>query len=290
MNSLPLEVIRIISLMLKVLTLSINKSYYEIYNDDWYYDYLISLYPDVNLWKQTTYKDLYIKSLSTFNIKCTDYINMLGCYKPSLYFHKFPIKCIEAYRTKNYKQLMLTFNGELYLDNNLLDINVVTINSCSYATNVKWFMIDIHHNVMEIMSLTDIIKVGSCGKYLYAITKNTIYIYNSLGNKNFSLDFNDIKDVYCFNNDIFVLENNGNLYLLQFYGDLSLFFKKNIHKFYGDYISYADKKLCFNKMLKINNHIVELIDGNVHVDNDFVLEHDVKDIYKCDSFLYIKEN
>jgi hypothetical protein len=301
MDCLPLEIVNIISLSLKPLTLAINNKYILLYDDNWYNNYLQILYPELNLWKRTTYKDLYIKSLSSVNIKYTNYIHTLNHYKPSLYFHQIPIKCVEAYQSINYIELVLTFNGDLYLDNKLLDTHVVTIHPLSYATDKDWFQINFDGGVTKIASSINVTKILNLGTYICANTTNGIYIYDIVDKNITYLSLDHVKDFHVMHseNTIFILENNGNLRVLDIdkHGSVDLTYKKKINKFHGDglitengdYISYRDSTLSCDKLLKICGYSVELTDNKIIVNDDFKLDRTkAKDIYRCEHFLYIK--
>ena len=111
MELLPLETLICVSFNLEPYALSVCKKYHNIYCDDtWYRGYLEHNHPDINLWKHNSWKHVYAKSLK------------MG------YIHRM----IDDHNIQNLKQqgimaagilgsnrnLILTFNGDLYITSN----------------------------------------------------------------------------------------------------------------------------------------------------------------------------
>ena len=130
MDSIPKEALCIISLNLKPRYLALVCKFYElIYDEFWYYQYLICRYDEAEIMgTEFTYKELYQRSLLQNDIYLYTHIGNKHMY------NKLIIRGIKACN-KN-KDYILNFNGKLYecTDTNslLIDTNVVDITSDAY--------------------------------------------------------------------------------------------------------------------------------------------------------------
>lgn len=107
---LPLEIFPILSLQLPPGTLVISRELSSIYDDDWYHDFLSLKCPGKILWKQTTYKDRYIKY----------------CQAGKLYKYKNGkiLPCGD--------NITYSAHGELYIKGKLYDTGVIAIDAMVY--------------------------------------------------------------------------------------------------------------------------------------------------------------
>jgi hypothetical protein len=288
MDFLPRELTILISLHLKPLSLSVNKFYNSIYDDIWYEEYLQILYPETKLWKRTTYKDLYIKSLESVNIK----------YKispKSRFIFNFPMECITAYVIHDYKRLMLTFNGDLYLEDKLLDTHVIALHGYSYATNDKWIRIDKDFNIVEIMEINNIIKIGEVSGYLYAVTSNNIYKYNIYTTEISISKLNNIRDVCSSTVCLYLLTDNEKVYFHYPQCNIPIIYSNGIIKLHGNgFITNENKYVTYDMSLISDcekilfggyNTTIKLNNGHVIVDDMSLAA--AKDVYVCDDYIYI---
>ena len=60
---IPLDIFKVISLSLPSYHLSLNKQLHNMYDENWYYEYIKYNYPSIIPSTLTNYKDLYKKSL-----------------------------------------------------------------------------------------------------------------------------------------------------------------------------------------------------------------------------------
>ena len=206
MDNLPIEVIRLISLELNPLELSINKIYYELYSDHWYNDYLVKLYPNTNMLKQTTYKDLYIKYLLMGKV------HLISC-KQELISIDSRTDIIESYSCGEFS-LSLTINGDLIIDNEIIMTDIVAADTFTFVTKNSWFYIDENYNIVEICSMMDsyFITVKYDDKILYALTKDYLYYYQHNSIK--KLEFDDAVNM-CIGEDILVLQKDNKVFSIK---------------------------------------------------------------------------
>lgn len=252
METLPWELIQLISYYLPPNVLLVNHSLTNLYTDIWYREYLNFHYPSVNLWVQTNYKDLYKKSVLQQKIFITtDFIT----------YNEFSVQCVDACLTyHDGKKLMLTFNGDLYLDTILISTKVVSINPFGYITCDKWYIFD-PFNSQEIIMGYSLIKSGTVqywfDTYIYVMSSHAVHIYSFRHKKISTIYFDKIKDVANMDQTILVLEDNGNLYKIS--NDLSgkNLLLEHVDYFHGDgFITKAALYIIYDRFLStLNPHI-----------------------------------
>ena len=196
-----------ISLYLKPNELKIINTSFNFYNDLWYKQKLILEYPNIELWTNTNFKDLYEKSLLSGDLHWYKIIDT-GLEK----LEEFPIKGIKVTNIGIMDHLILTFNGELWLcvgkTLKLIDTNVIDISDFSYIKHNEWYILDRHtfetklikqtlgDNIfLSIASDSDDFTWGDRIYQICAITSTTLYTidYKDEYEPN---EFNLIK-VYC---------------------------------------------------------------------------------------------
>lgn len=128
---LPYDILRNISLHLNPYELSICKELYNMYNDFWYENKLKLLCPNVNLFGNS--KDLYKKYL-----KQGDIFILYGDNLQNLDIKGTKI-CMMS---NNSGRMALTFDGNLYINNILIDKNVIDIDIDTYIKNNEWYVQD----------------------------------------------------------------------------------------------------------------------------------------------------
>jgi hypothetical protein len=172
MDFLPTELLQYIGLQLPVCYLAtLNKQFSTLYDEFFYKFYLEDKYPGINLWKQSSYKELCKKSLAQGEIRRIKK-DITQCLS---------IKGIKACYAADYGySFVLTFNGDLYAvdetKTKFISGNVIDVDSETYITPNKWYFVDgqlISHLIKES---EDIFKfVGYHDDYVYAATDYIIY-------------------------------------------------------------------------------------------------------------------
>jgi hypothetical protein len=110
MDTLPNELLKLIALKIYPDNLlTVNKQLSSIYDEDYYCQYLTVTYPQKNLWKITTYKNLFLRA-------------------------KVP-RIAKLVTQENYKKnycLILDFNGDLWWNSNkkIIDTHVTDVWHC----------------------------------------------------------------------------------------------------------------------------------------------------------------
>jgi hypothetical protein len=213
------ELIRYISLFLPPNTFSnVSKSLSNLYNDYWYYEYLTILYPNINLYTNTNYKDLYNKALDQFpvidysNIKCVLRQYIRPSHRNIYFFNNFKSQTF---------YIILTFNGDLLITDGitsiLIDNCVCDFSIRYYIKNNIIFQFDINDNIIKYPIITSIkhpTKIKSCidvfiisNKYCYKlILNNDTY---SLIKRKFSHKILNITFPSVFGNKLQFTLNNG---------------------------------------------------------------------------------
>jgi hypothetical protein len=144
LNMLHFDILRLISLQLDPYELSISKELHIMYNDTWYYDKLVLLYPDLNLFTTTNYKDLYKKSLMQGDIfYCTSIGNSyVPINKKGIKASQIANNRLRPYNPSISNNLILTFNGNLWCDDVFLDKNVIDISYDAYIKTKELYLFE----------------------------------------------------------------------------------------------------------------------------------------------------
>jgi len=201
MDNLPFELLQLISYNLPINILSINKHYLSLYDDEWYNNYLQHNYKIIGD------KKLYYKSLKTGVIYKTN--------KNTYEKIKLPILGIKAASIKNSdSSLILTFDGKLYINDTLIDTDVVDIDYSCYVTNDTCYIL-IDENNKEIKKKLEkdfFVKVRSYyGNNIILFTNIQVELINLTLNLSASFKINNIIDLEIINGDAFILKENGDL-------------------------------------------------------------------------------
>lgn len=304
METLPIEVVKLISYQLPPFTLTINKEFSAIYNDVWYRDYLNVLYPECDLWLQTTYKDLYERSLQMRSICVFTDLKSLSYNKRPMFISEFPIKCMHACLTYNTSdKLMLNFNGDLYRGDGLIAKKVLFIDPTGYATKDKWHLFG---SDREIHILDPILRLGSTiysGSYFaFALTEQVLYIYSYAKHLLISIPFVNAKDIMS-DGLIYVLQHNGDVYIVYPPTSIKELRFNDIVRFHGDRLLTGDGKYMSvygnyweRPMIKTLSLPLDTIyldsEGTVeveHYEDGFPIDFwwDIYDIYRHGDHLYL---
>ena len=183
MELIPIEIIRLISLELSPRYLSlVCKLYDTMYDDAWYYEYLIARYDkDEIIGTEFTFRELCERSL----LEGTIYINKSFSTEDN-FDTKIAIrgiKCVSDIRS----DYILTFNGKLYncINNvtcaDFIDSNVVDIDTNCYIKKYELFILKNSSYQSIPFSTTSQVKelqypyYGSCNFY----TDDTLFYCNA---------------------------------------------------------------------------------------------------------------
>jgi hypothetical protein len=209
---LNLDLFYEISFFCKPFTLSISKDLHKIYTDNWFKTFLENKYPDKKLFTVTNYKDLYKRWLKEGDVyRLSDGKQFKLKTKGLKAQCNYPMSLFWGI----YHDLILTFNGELYMELfnevKLIDTKVIDISSCGYIrenathvkinmnTNERYYFHGQLHKIMQHHSGT--IILSSEGIYKFSNNENT---------------FNEMKDCIDIfinkNKDICILDKYGNIY------------------------------------------------------------------------------
>lgn len=238
----PCEIFRLTSLYLPPLALAINHQLHSLYDDTWYGDYLQLNNPDTKLWKQTTYQHLYNKfcrsgRISKYRINFITHLSRQGV----------------AAADVDGQDMILTFNGELYLGDILIDTQVVAINSSTYIKDYEWWhYTDSKWHKIDITPTSSFLKVECSQDYICAMTKDGLYYHNIDDSRYFS--YPDIKEITV-QEDLLILDSKGDVYDLGMeYGDIC-----------GFGAEYGLKKLITKQVDKLFSGGWQLLDGTVQL-------------------------
>lgn len=134
----PLELFRIISLHLPPAKLAISNQLNKMYDDEWYHDFLQLIHPELVLSPCPSYRQSvrrYKESGNVYRIPFkTDDI-----YRLSVGAKKLSGKWLKAGAIDN-EDILLDFNGDAFINNNLLDTGVIDIDSYTYVKNFDWYI------------------------------------------------------------------------------------------------------------------------------------------------------
>lgn len=170
----PQEIFRLLSLQLPPGTLAINKQLSLMYDDTWYEDYLQLQCPGVKLWKQTSYRDRYNKFLQSGTISNYRDQEIVQCIGWGI-----AAASINAYT--DCEDMILNFNGELYMDNVLIDTQVIAIDTGTYITDNIWYCYDYYKEkwiTIAVLPESQFLVVIYTNNYIYALTDQKIYYYD----------------------------------------------------------------------------------------------------------------
>jgi hypothetical protein len=157
----PHEIVRLISIFLPSYALSVSKYTNQMYDEHWFRDKLTLLYPRLNLCTHWTYKELYKRSLETYQFHKENFYTKTSYYRGiKVWSRREVTHCMLhldispgtyvgdgnkiASCNSNFNNLILTFNGDLYHStwdeintqfiSNLINTNVVDVDSFTYVT------------------------------------------------------------------------------------------------------------------------------------------------------------
>ena len=182
MDILPIEIIRLISLELSPRYLSlVCKLYDTMYDDEWYYQYLIQRYDkDEIMGTDFSYGELCERSLSQGTIYASKFFTNNDKFDTKMLIQG--IKCIGGINKK--EDYVLTFNGKLYkctddtaefIDDNVVDIdNNCYIKKSKLVFNNKLPSIDFSTSD-QIKELQYICEYNECQFY----TKEDLFYFDS---------------------------------------------------------------------------------------------------------------
>lgn len=200
----PSEIFRLISLLLPPGKLAITCQLSAMYSDTWYEDYLTKLCPDVQLWKQTSYRDRYKKFLQSGKI----------CKYKRGKLSSWIGRGVAAADTEN-NNMILTFNGDLYMGDALIDNHVIAIDSCTYIKEWEWWYYDGNDwSIMYVTPKSPFISVKYYDDYAFAITKEGLYWANFYGGQEiYYLPYPQIREIIIADG-VYVLDDRGDIYEL----------------------------------------------------------------------------
>jgi hypothetical protein len=200
---LHFDVLKLISLQLDPHKLSINKELHGIYNDTWYHEKLVLSYPNLNLFTITNYKDLYKKSLEQGTISST--IDLKN-------FHELSIKGVKASLHSCNDNMILTFNGDLFCNEVLIDTNVVDITVDAYIKTDELYIYPLDIDWIKITLEKKLFRIeyDVCSEYHVILTEDGILLYKEPN----ELHFIEIKDIVTFvtNKYLYILNDKEEVY------------------------------------------------------------------------------
>jgi hypothetical protein len=278
MLHLPVEVVKYISLQLKPFELAVCKDYL-FYDEDWYHTYLSNLYPDIKLNNSLPYKSLYKKSLWTRDISIVDN----SWVYPLSIINKVE-NCVKTYLTSKKEIVKLTFNDDLYLDDELIGEKVVCCDSYTYATNTEW----IGYHIGLIQEISGIFKVAHNMYGYVAYTRNCVYTVN-LNNVVIKYEYkeNIVDTRNTVNGTSLILTDTNDVYLYLSTRQISYLYgkKKGANKFSG-YELNPEEYLLDNNNLNYFRYNLELIGKNVYHRSSIKFKN-VDDMYTDRNYLYL---
>ena len=261
-----LDIFKCISLYMNAHKLSlVCKSFNNIYDELWYKQKLTYEY-DTRLWIQTTYQDLYKKSLQSGNIvKYTCDKNSYICGERSYQIEiQYKIQGIKITKINNEKFMILTFNGDLWIHHNdlnyLLDSEVIDIDHNIYCTTHECYVIrKCKRKHLMFTTNESLLSVAENEYYMVAISKNTIYLiaspYEDSIITNFKIVDNIIK-VVPFQSYFAILATNNDMILFDQYD-------KKLSDIRLNKVKYLFPEVC----ILYDNSIV-ILDINGDLDSD----------------------
>lgn len=303
--SLPNDIIRLISLLVRPHLFSINKDLITLYDDIWYQDKLQLLYPN-KLYTATNYQDLYKKYL-----KMGDIYTIYG-NEPPVKLSTKGIKAVGWHFPSGNFHHILDFNGNLYLEDNnnikIIDTEVIDIDTKIYIK--KDYIMIFNDTWIKIPLIGNPIKVKCYVGLYYVLTSEYIYqIYDKYTQPTKSLVNKDFIDMIISFVCIYLVNENYESYQIDssLTGPISksqFIFKPNMGLF--------DKNDNVVFVRYVNNYISDIKDKNIKhdwidgkklmlKDKTFQLQYDnigvkmtisnVKDFYgNCNGIYIIKDS
>jgi hypothetical protein len=175
---IPREVVYQISLLLPYNFLSLNKDLSRIYDESWFESKIKQKYSNCKQ-HDNSWEFLYRRMLKSGKIFMYRGKNMHNLYAP--------VEGIKGSGINHRYQSILTFDGDLYTydiygNMQLLDSNVININSATYIKKNEWYRwTEINHKAKSYLITTGKNYFLSCLYYsdnFFAITNEKIYQYN----------------------------------------------------------------------------------------------------------------
>lgn len=204
-NLLPLELLQLISYKLPLGTLSACKELSKIYDDNWYNNYC-----EYNYGMKGD-KNLYYKSMRTGTIYKTDYDKLENEVKLN-------IKGIKASGVRHSsKTLILTFDGKLYMDDELIDVDVSDIDySCYIKKNVCYYFVyenyKKEHHVLD--ENDNFIKLLGAGDQIILLTSKYVHKKHARKDPVQKYEHNNITDIQLICGNICSLHSNGDVKII----------------------------------------------------------------------------
>lgn len=277
-----------ISLHCEPYLFSVNKELNLLYNDDWFMSKLQYLFPNRKLFTTTNYKDLYKKYLQEGDI-----YYLLWNSSPRL-----KIRGIKAqYCDKDYSghgiegDYILTFNGELYLQNNdnvvLVDIEVIDISSWGYIKKHTAYFSMTDGKITELTFKEELVKIICYGYDVYILSVDGLYVINEQMEKFFHKG--KYIDIFL-SKDIYAIDENNEYYRVldeKIIHDNS--FKQNMDPNVKKYLDIWKGNI---RLLK-NGLLIKYTNNDDTVEYDFQeIDNNVRDIIvdneDCTEWYYIK--
>ena len=238
---IPLDILKVISSYLHCYHLSLNKYLHDIYDDNWYREYIkrkYSLFPCI----VTNYKDLYERSLIegklyqrgngelfSFNIK--------GIKIEHYYMGSITIGPFDKYSDIHE---ILNFKGDLFLSDGsnriLIDTNVSDFAYELYIKKGKLYSFSNGINKKRVIEITKTCKFVTCIDALHYNIATDYKVYYCYENKKVnSIKFeNKIINMIKSDQFITILLSSGILYRLNKYLSYHEIFDNTVSKLYPD--------------------------------------------------------
>jgi hypothetical protein len=235
---LHFDVLRLISLNLEPEKLiGVNKELSLLYDDIWYHDKL-KILTEKTLYTTTNYKDLYDKFMLQGEILVYD--SFLDFVKYN--FCKLPIEGIKVCTFNDNSTMVLTFNGELFIDNFLIDTKVIDVCECNYIKQREWYVYDDKWIKLDLNENFVKVKYDGVSNKSVVMTNSKLYYYDG---DIYEVNVDNITNIFI-EHVVYVRNKNGNTF---FSGDLS-------HKFIK---SSGTIKLESNDILYENNNPITFV-------------------------------
>lgn len=247
----PREIYRLISLKLSPGTLAINQELNSIYDDTWYEDHLRLQCPGVtDLWKQTSYKDRYIKFLQSGQIsKKEGYIGW-----------GTTAAAVVDYSDGKDHDMILNFNGDLFMDGVVIATKVISIDTNTYVTQYEWYYYKWGWTRVNLIPPSPFLSVNYSQPYIYSFTETGIYCYVSCLQIQY-LSYLGIKNMIINNDEIYVLNNKGEVYIFAIPYDLDWIKKQPL----GLLVCRNVSQLYKGRGLKMQDGTSKLISSNLSI-------------------------
>lgn len=248
----PQEIFYRLSLQLPPYTLAINHNLYLLYQDVWFEDYLQLKCPKVKLTKQTSYLNLYKKYCQSGKILKYSYGDRhADCIGEGI-----------SAADNNINDMILSFNGDLYINDTLVDTGVVAISSFTYIKKYEWYCYGLNNDYdrkwkkINITPQSPFLSVAYCNSYFYAVTEAGLYCWYFITQESRYLAHWGIKEITV-DYQINILDYQNKVYSIE---------KSHLPEQFPQYpVAYGNH--LYDRILAINDDTYRLLNSNGQIED-----------------------